>query len=44
MKLKRRSSNSKRARMTGFRYRRKTQGGRSVIRRRRARGRRLMPK
>ena len=44
MKLKLRSSNHKRARMTGFRYRKKTQGGRNVLRRRRARGRSLMSK
>ena len=44
MKLKLRFSNTKRARMTGFRYRKKTKGGRNVIRRRRALGRRLMSK
>ncbi|MEW6743772.1 MAG: 50S ribosomal protein L34 [Planctomycetota bacterium] len=39
MKTKERRSSVKRARMTGFRYRNKTKGGKRVIRRRRQRGR-----
>ncbi len=39
MKIKLRKSNTKKARMTGFRYRKKTKGGRKIIARRRARGR-----
>lgn len=41
MKLKLRNSKLKRARMTGFRYRKKTKGGRNVLRRRRRAGRPL---
>ncbi len=39
MKLNIRSSKKKRAKMTGFRYRKKTKGGRKVLSRRRKRGR-----
>lgn len=39
MKIKLRKSNTKRARRTGFLYRKKTKGGRKVIARRRRRGR-----
>jgi ribosomal protein L34 len=39
MKINVRRSKTKRSKMTGFRYRNKTKGGRKVIRRRRARGR-----
>jgi ribosomal protein L34 len=39
MKINVRRSKLKRSKMTGFRYRNKTKGGRKVIRRRRARGR-----
>jgi len=40
MKIKKRMSSTKRRKMTGFRYRNKTKGGRKVIaRRRREKGR-----
>jgi ribosomal protein L34 len=39
MKKNIRSSNTKRSKMTGFRYRNKTKGGKKVISRRRRRGR-----
>ena len=39
-----RNSNKKRSKMTGFRYRMKTTGGRKVLRRHRKIGRRLTPK
>lgn len=41
MKTNLRKSKTKRAKITGFRHRRKTVGGRKVIARRRARGRTL---
>ncbi|MEQ8767036.1 MAG: 50S ribosomal protein L34 [Planctomycetota bacterium] len=34
MKVKRRNSKLKRRKMTGFRYRKKTKGGRKIIKRR----------
>ena len=44
MKLHIRNSAAKRAKRTGFRTRMKTRGGRAIIKRRRAKGRRLTPK
>lgn len=41
MKINVRKSTKKRKKMTGFRYRQKTRGGRKVVRRRRSRGRTL---
>jgi large subunit ribosomal protein L34 len=41
MKKKIRSSASKRSKMTGFRYRNKTKGGKKVIKRRRKMGRKI---
>ncbi len=42
--MKIRNSKLKRAKMTGFRYRMKTRGGRAVLRRHRKIGRQLTPK
>ena len=41
MKKNIRSSKTKRSKMTGFRYRNRTKGGRKVIKRRRRLGRRI---
>jgi large subunit ribosomal protein L34 len=41
MKIKIRRSNAKKNKMTGFRYRNKTKGGKKVIARRRKKGRKI---